>query len=128
MEVSILVTQKDYLSNEECTLADGKAFLEGDKLVYWEKNDNSVRNEVTVRDDWVIHRFSTYETLIRLEEGQGKAVVKSEMGLLKFDTKLLKYEKADDEYIVEYQLLANKEVLAHMLFKWSIKGVGYESN
>lgn len=128
MEVKILVTQHDCLNNEDQVIADGKAFLADDKLVYWEKNDSTVRNEVTFKDFVAIHRYGAYETLIRLGGNLGKAVVKTEMGLLKFDTKLLDYRKDDDEYFVEYQLLSNEEILAHMKFRWSIKGVGYESN
>ena len=111
----------DYLLHEEQTLLETEALINGNRILYKEGKD--ARQCVTFGDhEILLQRYAdvSSETIL-LPEKIGTSTIKSSYGDMVLRTRLMRYEKTPDAWMVEYQVLSGEEVVLYQRLTWILK-------
>ncbi len=122
MKVKVRLIQKDLIDHTTNVIVDTVGLLKGSQLSYFEE-DRSYKHTVVFEQDTItITRSGEFSSETSLIWGKnGKSKVRSPYGLMELSTKLCTFNKSDNRWIVNYQLLSGTEILSHMEMTWEIR-------
>ena len=120
MKIRVRLEQFDLLENTSQVLVETSALLRENTLLYFE-SDGSHKHEIIFNNDVITLKrkgkeFFSETTLPLLSQGETK--VHSPYGTMVMPAKLMKRSKTNEEWLVEYQLFQEKEVITHMRMVW----------
>lgn len=127
MIMEVVLTQMDFLENEKKIYPKVMGYLSEDVLSYQDKETGN-KHTITFCDEYI--RFlneGNFSSDTTLKENDGKAIVNSPYGRMKFETKCINKDKNDDFWSVEYQILDGNQVITHQKMIWEFKKV-YQSS
>jgi len=121
MKVKLLLEKEDLLTGEKEVLADTTALLNGDTLLYPEK-ESKARHRVTFsEEDITIERNGETNSVIALSRnGENKITVHSPYGTMEMEASLVSMEKEEGRWFCEYQVHSGSDLAGHMRFVWRI--------
>ena len=116
MRITVKLIQHDLLEDKKQILLETNALYDGNILRYREGNDG---------DDMIsFERKADVHTQITLyDHKDGESIVDSQYGKMYMQTRLCHAEKCDEYWSVEYQLLANDNVVLHQKLCWELTPV-----
>jgi len=112
------------LEDKKQILLETNALYDGNTLRYREGNDGG-SHQVYFGDDMIsFERKADVHTQITLyDHKDGESIVDSQYGKMYMQTRLCHAEKCDEYWSVEYQLLANDNVVLHQKLRWELTPV-----
>lgn len=115
MKVQVLVTKYDLLTQEVETLAKGQGSFHDSVLTYYELENPVIKHEITFLEDKVyLRRKAEIESEVELIRGEiGCSKVHSPYGTMELESVLHTYEKGESDYLIEYSIRSDNEVLSH---------------
>ena len=124
MRISVKLIQYDLLEDKKQILLETNALYDGNTLRYREGNDGG-SHQVYFGDDMIsFERKADVHTQITLyDHKDGESIVDSQYGKMYMQTRLCHAEKCDEYWSVEYQLLANDNVVLHQKLRWELTPV-----
>ncbi len=124
MRIKVTLIQKDLLNHEENIIADGPALLNGNKLVYTEK-DSTIRHTVTYEPEkLVLERSGEFPSRTVLKEGRiSHSVVDSPYGQMVMNTRLKNRSRSETLWFAEYQVLSDGEVVLEQQLLWKFSSL-----
>ncbi len=124
MMIDVTLTQFDMLEGTRTVVADGPGTLDGDTLVYHERGDEKIVHEVIFLDDEIVlKRKGGFGSVTHLyPDRKGTSRAHSPYGIMELDTVMIRRDRQDDTWTVEYMITANGETLTHQTLVWEMKG------
>ena len=124
MRITVKLIQHDLLEDKKQILLETNALYDGNTLRYREGNDGG-SHQVYFGDDMIsFERKADVHTQIPLYDHEdGDSIVHSQYGKMYMQTRLCHAEKCDEYWSVEYQLLANDNVVLHQKLCWELTPV-----
>lgn len=126
MEIRIIATSNNILTNEVTLIKDGVGYLfDNVKLSYLEDGIEDVRNEINWNEEEIVLTRSgsnSSVTKLRLYE-YSTSIVTTMYGEMILDTYLINAVKNSDVWYVEYKLFLESDLIGHIKVVWEIKGV-----
>ncbi len=126
MEIRIIATSNNILTNEVTLIKDGVGYLfDNVKLSYLEDGIEDVRNEISWNEEEIVLTRSgsnSSVTKLRLYE-YSTSIVTTMYGEMILDTYLINAVKNSDVWYVEYKLFLESDLIGHIKVVWEIKGV-----
>lgn len=112
------------MEDKKQILLETNALYDGNTLRYREGNDGG-SHQVYFGDDMIsFERKADVHTQITLyDHKDGESIVDSQYGKMYMQTRLCHAEKCDEYWSVEYQLLANDNVVLHQKLCWELTPV-----
>ena len=123
MKVFVTMIRHDLLQNEEETVYEGPALLNGSRLLYTE--GKNARHCVIFSDDRIILRREadiSSETVLYFA-GKGECRVSSPYGDMLFYTDLLGFEKTDSVWSASYRISAADGIVSEQRIVWKLKKI-----
>lgn len=121
MKVYIRMIRRDMLSNEneEEVLLETEALLNGNRLLY--RESETARQSVVFGSQIILERHADVSSETVLIPGrEGKSTVTSEYGTMELKTRLIDFYRTPQEWSVEYQVAAGREISLHQRLIWQI--------
>ena len=124
MRITVKLIQHDLLEDKKQILLETNALYDGNTLRYREGNDGG-SHQVYFGDDMIsFERKADVHTQITLyDHKDGESIVDSQYGKMYMQIRLCHAEKCDEYWSVEYQLLANDNVVLHQKLRWELTPV-----
>ena len=124
MRITVKLIQHDLLEDKKQILLETNALYDRNTLRYREGNDGG-SHQVYFGDDMIsFERKADVHTQITLyDHKDGESIVDSQYGKMYMQTRLCHAEKCDEYWSVEYQLLANDNVVLHQKLRWELTPV-----
>lgn len=124
MRITVKLIQHDLMEDKKQILLETNALYDGNTLRYREGNDGG-SHQVYFGDDMIsFERKADVHTQITLyDHKDGESIVDSQYGKMYMQTRLCHAEKCDEYWSVEYQLLANDNVVLHQKLRWELTPV-----
>ena len=124
MRITVKLIQHDLLEDKKQILLETNALYDGNTLRYREGNDGG-SHQVYFGDDMIsFERKADVHTQITLyDHKDGESIVDSQYGKMYMQTRLCHAERCDEYWSVEYQLLANDNVVLHQKLRWELTPV-----
>lgn len=124
MRITVKLIQHDLLEDKKQILLETNALYDGNTLRYREGNDGG-SHQVYFGDDMIsFERKADVHTQITLyDHKDGESIVDSQYGKMYMQTRLCHAEKCNEYWSVEYQLLANDNVVLHQKLRWELTPV-----
>ena len=126
MEIRIIATSNNILTNEVTLIKDGVGYLfDNVKLSYLEDGIEDVRNEINWNEEEIVLTRSgsnSSVTKLRLYE-YSTSIVTTMYGEMILNTYLINAVKNSDVWYVEYKLFLESDLIGHIKVVWEIKGV-----
>ena len=120
MRVKVILEATDLNTGEKKVLADGPAILNGDELLYTEKDTNA-RHKITFSDEVIIERKAEISSRTVIREGKrGESVVSSEFGDMKMLTEGKMKTHSKTAWLVEYLVISENETVLRQRLEWKI--------
>ena len=119
MRVDIQLRREDVLTGEEEIIFEGPAILNHDRLVYFEERGGAKQTVTFEEGKIVLERVAeiSSRTVLRTE-GTGSSRVDSPYGIMSLDTVLRSFDKDEDRWMVEYQVLSGNEPVTDQRLIW----------
>lgn len=123
MKVRVRLEQYDLIEKTNQVLVETSALFKENTLVYFEE-DGKHKHEIAFGKEEItlIRKGNDFSSETRLPLcGMGKAKVHSPYGTMVMPTKLVRWERRQNRWTVEYQLLQETNVVTHMRMVWDIQ-------
>ena len=123
MRIRVRLFQTDLITGNEKLLVDAKGFLTDETLSYFE--ESGARHRITFgTEEIVLERISEISSRTVLgKKGIGRSVVDSPYGRMEMPAFLKAHERTDDEWMIEYQVLAGEAPVTDQRLVWKITPV-----
>lgn len=107
-----IIHQTDCMENTNIVFYEGQALISDGCLSFSEQdNENSF---TYCANEFHIHRTGEVNTDVHLYlDKLGEAIVESEFGILRFNTKIEKYFLQEDDWTIEYKVIQEEDVILH---------------
>ena len=122
MKAVVRLSCTDCLEGTEAVIAEGKAVVRDD-ILHYKEQDTGALHTVRFGEDTIeiIRKGDAVTTIVLPREGTGTCTVRSQYGTMVMDAGLIRYFRGNNEWTVEYRLLADGTAVAHRIMHWQIR-------
>ncbi len=115
MIIRLRIVQTDLLQNVTQVLADGRAILRNDCILFQEAEPFQGKGRIVFSETGLtlIHEGETKSRTELCTERTGTAEALSAFGEMRFETELLEYRRTPGSFCAEYQLRQRETVIGH---------------
>lgn len=126
MEINLIVTSTDLLTDEEFVIKNGIAYLDDNTLRYIEDDGSSCIISVNGNDVSIIRNSESNSTLNLSFRDYRDCIVETEYGSFDLESYMLCCLITSEMWIIEYQLFDEVGIISHIKLQFDFSGVSFE--